>query len=125
MKLFTILLIIVFLTGCTALCPQQKQSISQDQQNFTQAFDDFKATNRIDKLQNFRADYPDSAWAGRAEIIILYSQELDQRKLQMAQLQECQQQDLDLKELKKLNQQLTEKIEQLKSLLIQSEKQPK
>ena len=140
MKLFSILLIPLFLVSCTALCPQQKQAILQDQQSFSLAFDSFQATNQIDRLQKFTTDYPDSIWASRAETIILYSQELDQRKLQVEKLRKAegqkvleleqlkkfkQQSTEKIESLKKLNQQLAETIEQLKSSLIQSEKRPK
>ena len=126
MKPFSVLLLVLFLAGCTTLCPPQKQPILQDQQSFGQAFDDFQRTHRITKLQKFTADNPDSIWADRAETIMLYSQELDQRKVQVEKFQESkQQQTLELENLKMLNQKLTEMIEQLKTSLIQSEKHPK
>ena len=140
MKLISILLISLFLVGCATLCPQQKQPILQDQQSFCQGFESFQETHQVDKLQKFITDYPDSIWANRAETIILYSQELDQRKLQVEKLRKTeQQQTLELEQLKKFKQQLTEKVEslkkrnqqlaetleQLKSSLIQSEKHPK
>lgn len=140
MKVIYILLISLSLFGCASLCPQQKQPILQDQQSFCQAFEYFQETNQINNLQNFIIDYPDSLWADRAETIILYSQELDQRKLQVEKLRKTEQQQiLELERLKKLNRQSTEKmekvkklnqelaetIERLKSSLIQSEKRPK
>ena len=121
-KLFSILLTI-FLVGCTVSRPLPKQVVLQDQQGFIQAFDAFRATHQINKLQKFKMDFPDSIWAARAETIILYSHELDQRKAQVEKLRESyQQQALDLEQLRKLNRQLSEKIEQFKSLLIQLEK---
>ena len=127
MKFLSILLMIVlFLPSCAVICPHPKQALLQDQQSFSQAFDDFQLTHRIDKLQKFKADYPASLWAARAETVILYSQELDQRKLQLEKLREAEQrQTLELEELRKAKQQLTEMIEQLKSSLIQSEQHPK
>ena len=140
MKVISILFISLFLVSCANFCPQQKQAILQDQQSFSQAFDYFQETNQINNLQNFIIDYPDSLWADRAETIILYSQELDQRKRQVEKLRKTEQQQiLELERLKKLNRQSTEKmekvkklnqelaetIERLKSSLIQSEKHPK
>ena len=140
MKLVYILLISLSLFGCASLCPQQKQPILQDQQSFCQAFEYFQETNQINNLQNFIINYPDSIWADRAETIILYSQELDQRKAQVGKLRKTeQQQTLELEQLKKknqdsikkvailkkLNQELADTIEQLKGSLIQSEKHPK
>ncbi len=140
MKLFSILLLSLFLTGCAAFNPQPRQAILQDQQNFCLAFEEFQSSHRIDSLQKLKVDYPDSVWAVRAETIILYVQELSQRKVQIEKLRKSEQrQMLEFKQLKKKNQQMSEKInqlqklnleltqmiEQLKSSLIQSEKHTK
>ncbi|MFK5926889.1 MAG: hypothetical protein QM483_09685 [Desulfuromusa sp.] len=147
MKLVSILLISLVLTGCAVLSPQPKQAVLQDQQIFCLAFEDFQETHRLDGLRKLVVDFPNSVWAARADTIILYSQELDQRKIQNDQLRKAEQQQalelgqyksqinklresgqkqvLELDQLKKLNQQLTEQIDQLKSLLIQSEQHPK
>ncbi len=140
MKILSLLLISLLFTGCAVLYPQPKQAVLQDQQDFCLAFAEFQESHRIDNLQKLTKDFPDSVWASRAETIILYSKELDQRKLVNKRLREsAQQQTLELEQLKKLNQQLKgkiaeqnklsqqlmEQIEQLKSLLIQSEKHPK
>ncbi len=125
MRLYFILLIVLILTGCGALCPQPKQPLLQDQQSFTCAFEDFQKTHRLDGLRKFIVEFPDSVWASRAETIILYSQELYQRKAQNEKLRELErQQAAEIEELKILNQQLTEKIEQFKTLLIQLERHP-
>lgn len=124
-KITFIVLISIFLSSCAYLCPQPKQALLQDQQNFVQAFEDFQATHRLNKLRKLIVDFPDSVWASRAETIILYSQEVEQRKAQNEKLTETvQQQALEMEQLEKLNQQLTEKLEQFKSLLIQSEQHP-
>ncbi|MDA3902875.1 MAG: hypothetical protein PF441_05415 [Desulfuromusa sp.] len=147
MKLFFIILIPLFLTSCAVLYPQPKQAVLLDQQNFSLAFDEFQESHRLDSLQKLKEDFPNSVWAARAETIILYSQELDQRKAQNENLREsarvqtleleqrkAQNENLreservltlELEQLKKLNQQLTEQIEQLTSLLIELEKHPK
>jgi len=126
MKLFFIILIPLFLTGCAVLYPQPKQAVLLDQQNFSLAFDAFQENHRLDSLQQLKVDFPNSVWAARAETIILYSQELDQRKAQNENLRESERVlTLELEQLKKLNQQLTEQIEQLTSLLIELEKHPK
>jgi len=140
MKFLSLLLISLLFTGCAVLYPQPKQAVLQDQQDFCLAFAEFQGSHRIKDLQKLTEDFPDSIWATRAETIILYAQELDQRKRQIEKLQQSDRQQalkLDqlnklnqelknkIKEQNKLNQQLTEQIEQLKSLLIQSEKHPK
>ncbi len=140
MKFLLVLFLFLFFTGCATLCPQSKQAVLLDEQDFCLAFTEFQKSHKIDNLQKLKVDFPDSVWATRAETIILYSQELDQRKTQIEKLQESgRQQALKLnqlnkhnqelknkiKELNKLNQQLTDQIEQLKSLLIQSETRPK
>lgn len=126
MKLFFIILIPLFLTSCAVLYPQPKQAVLLDQQNFSLAFDEFQESHRLDSLQKLKEDFPNSVWAARAETIILYSQELDQRKAQNENLRESERVlTLELEQLKKLNQQLTEQIEQLTSLLIELEKHPK
>ena len=111
MKLLSLLIVSLFFTGCAVFDPQPEQAVLQDQQDFYLAFDEFQESHQIDSLQKLKLDYPDSIWAVRAETIILYSQELDQCKAQIEQLG-------------KSEQQLTEQIEQLKSLLIQLEKHP-
>lgn len=115
----------MFLCSCAYLCPQPKQALLQDQQSFVLAFEDFQTTHRLEGLQKLVVDFPDSAWASRAKTIILYSQELDQRKKQNEKLRETvEQQALEMEQLDVLNQKLTEKLEQFKSLLIQSEQHP-
>jgi cell shape-determining protein MreC len=139
MKLFALLLIPFFLISCTIHNPQPRSVVSPDQQAFSQAFSEFQGSHRIAGFQKLVVDFPSSVWAGRAETIILYAQELDQRKAQNEQLQKSEQhQTLEVKRLRqqnqklkdrneqldKLNRQLMDKIEQLTSLLIQSEKYP-
>ncbi len=139
MKLLSLLIVSLLFTGCAVFDPQPKQVVSQDQQDFYLAFDEFQESHQIDAFQKLVADFPESVWAARAETIILYSQELEQRKVRNEQLRRSgQQQTLDLEhqielnkqltvkteQLDKLNQELTDKIEQLKTLLIQSEKHP-
>ncbi len=139
MKLFALLLIPFFLTSCAVLNPQPKQAVLPDQQAFSQAFTEFQGNHRIAGFQKLVVDFPNSVWADRAKTIILYAQELDQRKAQNEQLQKTEQhQTLEAKRLRQqnqqlknrneqldeLNRQLMDKIEQLKSLLIQTEKYP-
>ena len=126
MRILSFLLIFLFLTGCTIFFPQPKQPVLQDQQAFCLAFEEFQENHRTDGLQKLQVDFPDSVWASRAETIILYAQELDQRKTQIKKLRATEKlQDLELEQLREQNQQLAEKIEQLKALLIQSEAHPK
>ncbi len=140
MKFLAFIFISLFVSGCTTFFPQPKQAILQDQQDFCLAFEEFQASHRIDNLQKLTQEFPDSVWARRAETIILYSKEVDQRKLENKKLRESvQRQTRELEQLgkqnqilknkiaeqNKMSQLLAEKIEQLKSLLIQSEKHPK
>ncbi|MCK5826430.1 MAG: hypothetical protein KAG93_05310 [Desulfuromusa sp.] len=139
MKKLFLLLIPFLLAGCAILYPQPKQVLPQDQQDFCQAFSEFQESHRIAGFKKLVADFPESLWSARAKTIILYTQDLDQLKVQNEQLHRSQRQhSLDLEslsrqnqqlkeqseQLDKLNRQLTDKIEQLKDLLIQSEKYP-
>ncbi|RLB73850.1 MAG: hypothetical protein DRH07_00355 [Deltaproteobacteria bacterium] len=139
MKLLAFFLVPLLLTGCAVFEPQPQPVVLPDRQEFCQAFDEFQESHQIDAFQKLVADFPESIWASRAETIILYSQEIEQRKEQNDQLLKSEQQhSLDLEhlielnkqltvkteQLGKLNQELTDKIEQLKTLLIQSEKHP-
>lgn len=125
-KLFSVLLISLVLSSCAAICPQSKQAVPRDQQNFTLAFDTFQKTHRLGSLQKLKQDFPNSPWAARAETIILYAQELDQRKTELEKnrstLETLEQENL---ELKQDNDKLTQQIEQLKGLLIQLENRAK
>lgn len=126
MKLLPFLMMFLFISGCAVLYPQPKQPVLQDQQAFSLAFEEFQKSHQFEDLQKLKIDFPESIWASRAETIILYAQELDQRKAQNEKLRLSEKRlTNDLEELKKLNLQLTEQIDQLKGLLIQSEKHPK
>ncbi len=112
----------MFLVGCTLICPYQKGALFQDQQDFSRAFDDFQTTHSIGALQQFIVDYPDSDWSGRARTLVLYSQELDQRKAQVVELRQSHQQLTESNSvLLKINKQLDQQLAQLKTLLIQTE----
>ena len=117
-----IVIVIVLLNGCTNICLYSDQFLSHDRAAFSFAFDEFQSTHKIDKLQQFVSDYPDSEWATRATTIIRYSLELDHRKEQVFGLREFRQQQADsLEEIKTLNLQLTMQLEQFKALLIRME----
>ncbi len=139
MKLIFLLPLSFFLAGCAILYPQPKQPLLQDQQDFCQAFTEFQESHKITGFQKLLINFPESDWSARAETIILYSQQLDQLKVQNEQLRSSQQQqslalkhlkqqnqqlNINLERLDRLNLQLTDKIEQLKGLLIRSEKYP-
>lgn len=135
-RFFLLFLVFNALVACTSLLSQVKQPVSRDQSSFSQAMDNFRATHRIEQLRQFKKDYPDSPWAARAETLILYAMELDQRKTELEknmsvlaqrerELKALGQDHLELtqenEELNQINQQLTQQIEQLKGLLIQLE----
>ena len=117
-----VFIVIVLLNGCTNICLHSDPSLASERTGFSSAFDVFQATHKIDKLQQFVSDYPDSEWAARATTIVSYSVELDQRKLQVVSLREFRLQQADsLEEIKALNLQLTKQLEQFKILLIRME----
>lgn len=129
-----ILLLCVFwgLAGCAyvpfgkslKLHPQQYQI--QEEELFHAALDEFSVTNKLDLMQQFLQQYPDSEIAVPAETIILYARELDTRKAQLtAEREENQRLAAELDSLKQENVHLNEKIEQLKILLIELEQRPK
>lgn len=125
MRFLAIFLGIVFLVGCSAFCPQQKQPLFQDQIDYTKAIDHFLLTEEVDELLNFTEAYPNSPWTGRANIVIRYSHELKQltseiEKLRLSDVKHR----TDLEKITTVNQQLTDKLEKFKGLLIQLEAQP-
>ena len=85
---------------------------------FSAALDQLSATHSLAGLKGFQERYSESLWGERAETIVLYVEEVNQRKLQLDQLRNEQQR------LQAENQLLIEKIEQLKTLLIELEQRP-
>lgn len=112
---------LMLLTGCTLLLPggylipQQEPRLTAEQEGFNQALDLLTTTHSSSGLRGFQQLYPDSPWGLRAATIVLYVEEVNQRKLQLGELHDEQ------LRLQSENQQLTEKIEQLKKLLIELE----
>lgn len=85
---------------------------------FSAALDQLSATHSLAGLKSFQERYSESLWGERAETIVLYVEEVNQRKAQLEQLRNEQLQ------LQADNKQLIEKIEQLKTLLIELEQRP-
>ena len=114
----------LLLAGCSSLPPQTpwvgstEVTRQLEQKRFNQALDQLVATQSLSGLRDFLQQNPDGDWGVRAETIILYIEELTQRKDQLEQLSGEQ------LLLQAENQQLIEKIEQLKHLLIQLEQRP-
>lgn len=143
MKLFSLLLIVLFFSGCVFFPPPAKPVQPLDEQLFCRAFDEFQENQQVSGFWKLLAEYPESVWAARAKTIILHSEQLDLLQAQYEHLQQTQrQQSLDLKYLRKkshakteqinqlnekidqlneANKQLTDKIEKLKGLLVRSE----
>jgi len=114
------------LSGCARLCPEAKVSVNPDQLAFEEAYGTFQQTNRVMILENFIAAYPDSPWAGRAQTLVLYARELEQRKEQLKQQEtSLKEQEASLKTLSQENLKLTETIDSLKGSLIELEQRPK
>lgn len=135
-----LILAVLFLSACSQFIPQIKEQITpKDQRAFSQAVDSFRSTHRVGLLKDFQEEYPESEWAPRADTLIRYALEVEQRKVQIEKSsQQIKQQAVqldtlkqknqklldDIDELTQLNQQLTEQITQLKGLLIQLEQRP-
>jgi len=124
-KLVFLSILLLLMSGCSVICPQQKQALLEDEVEFSRAFDHFQLTKMTNELQLFQDVYPESLWAKRAETIIRYAHQLEQQKQQLEALQSSEKMlSTDIEQLREENRQLAEKLEQLKGLLIQLEAQP-
>ncbi len=125
MKLLILVIFSLCLSACSAMQIPVKMTVNGAEKQFIKALDDFSETNRVELLRQLQRDYPNGAWYNRAQTIILYAQELDNRKLQIDSLRkEKEQQAKKVTQLEITNQELTEKLEQLKGVLIEVEQQP-
>ena len=128
MKNLFLLLILFLLVGCVRMLPAVTNVPSPEpaaapvsvaeQVLFNEALDQLSATHSLAGLKGFQERFAESPWGERAETIVLYVEEVNQRKAQLEQVRNEQLQ------LQAENQQLIEKIEQLKSLLIELEQRP-
>ncbi len=124
MKIFFFFLLVV-LSGCTQLQPAKvpvavhKPLPVLDPVLFGAALDLLSTTQNLSGLREFQQLHPQSPWAERATTIILYVEELHQRK------QQLEEKRIELQQLQSDNQQLNGMIEQLKTLLIELEQRPK
>ncbi len=118
--------ILLLLSACTA--PQPKVAGPPEPtelQQFGQALDLLTREHNPRGLKDFQERYPASPWSWRAETILLYVQELNQRKEQLTEARAGQQAAEQAGEnLREENRQLTTKIDQLKQLLIELEQRP-
>ena len=122
---FPFYLPLLLVAGCSLVPIEKTCSTPPEEVFFLRAVDDFSATDKVELLEQIRKEYPDTAWAIRAETIIAYARELDTRKAQLAaETAEKQQLATDLDRIKRKNRQLEEKIGQLKKLLIELEQRP-
>jgi len=116
----------MFLAGCAVLSPPLQRPVPcQEQDVFGDALDTFQKTASTVALEKFKAAYPDSLWADRADGLIGSAKKLAQyrKKLETLQKSGVAQKD-QIDQLKKTNQQLTQQLQQLKRLLIELEKHP-
>jgi hypothetical protein len=97
--------------------PQQKSAM-QPQEMFHAAMGDYSASKNLELMFQLQKQYPDSNWADHAETIILLAREVSQ----LAEDKNQSAAELDI--LTQENIKLNEKIEQLKSLLIELEQRP-
>lgn len=125
MRFFAIFWGLIFLAGCSAICPSQKASLLQDQIDYTTAIDHFLLTEKMDKLINFTRVYPDSPWTERANVVIRYAHEREEllSEIEAFRLSDVEQR-ADLEKMVRENQKLTEKLKEFKGVLIQLEAQP-
>ncbi len=129
MRYLILVSLCVALSACSMITIPQTITQHQAQGQFIEALDEFSETNRVALLKQLQLEYPDGIWYTRAETIILYAQELENRKRQVENLREEKlelqqhQRHLEdgLSQLQAENQELSEKIEQLKSVLIDVE----
>ena len=124
MRILILLFFVVAITGCSQFLPinridaQQEQLRLAEQEDFTLALDILAEEQSVRGLREFRQRYLKGAWAERAAAILLYDEELYLRKQQLERLR-AEQQAIQVE-----NQQLLEKIEKLKRLLIELEQRP-
>lgn len=128
---FVVICGLLLLTACSgapfskSLSPHP-QSQMQDRELFIAAFNQFSTSNKLELMEDLKQRYPDSIWSSYAETITLYASELDTCNTQAADAQTQNQQLLaELAVAKQENRQLSEKIEQLKKLLIELEQRPR
>ena len=126
MKFIILYAFVTLLTGCstlpfaTSLKPHpQQQAPIESEVLFQVALDEFVATDRLGKMTQLQQQAAGSIWAEYAEAIIQLAQ---RHKQQLAREQtDSQQLTDDLASMQQHNMHLNEKIEQLKTLLIEQE----
>jgi len=130
---FIVICGLLLLTACSSapfsksLNPHpQSQMQVQDQELFVAALEQFSTSNNLELMADLKQRYPDSIWAAYAETITQHVSELDTCRVQSDSAQVKNQQLLvELEVANQENQQLSEKIEQLKKLLIELEQRPR
>lgn len=126
MKYFLLYAFVTLLSGCatlpfaTSLKPHpQQQAPIESAALFQVALDEFVATDSLEKMTQLQQQAAGSIWAEYAGSILLIAQ----RHRQQLVLEQTDSQQLadDLASLQQHNMHLNEKIEQLKTLLIEQE----
>lgn len=133
MRYLVLFVLFGLLSGCSvapfakSIKPHPElQSQLQGQELFLAAWDEFSATNKVELLQQFQRQSPDSTWAKYAGTIIHSARALAENKTQLATLREDNMRlHAERDSLQQGNDQLSEKIEQFKILLIELEQRPK
>ncbi len=135
-KLLILLPLLVVLSGCATLFPEPKVRAAKDLVAFEQAFSQFETKHSSAELESFVATYPNSPWAARANSVLNCVNDIEQRNARLQKMQAANQElenkisqlkkqhKEQLNELKNENGQLTETIEQLKGSLIELEQRP-
>ena len=124
MRFLLITALALLLPACSVMQIPESISHHQAERQFIDALDEFSETSRTEQLRQFQRNYPNDPWHTRAESILLYAKELYKRKRQIETLrQDKERLEEEIAGLQGTNQRLTEKLEQLKGVLIEVEKQ--
>ena len=131
MRFLLFLLLALLLSACSSFSlPESFPGVRAERQ-YIHALDAYFETKEISLLQQFKRDYPVEPWSSRVDKVLLHIRELENRKRQIAELQQARQrQAQEVARLQAANQrlteqvrELTEKLEQLKGVLIDVETQ--
>jgi hypothetical protein len=131
-----VFLVSIILAGCQSL-PLLQKSSSTETESFARGLDQYSATGDLQALKRLPQDYPDGAWAPRAELVVKLAEQQEKCVADNAQntdvkaggqkqqtlvkdkeLTRCQD---DMAALRQNNQDLEETIARLKKLLIEME----
>jgi len=123
MKLFGMAVLLCFLAACSGapfsknLTPHSQSNVPE-QDLFIAALDQFVATQQYDLLETLQRQSPGSVWGRYAKTLLKNTLALEQKSTELMTV------TVERDRLQQENLQLIEKIEQLKTLLIELEQRP-